>query len=367
MTGVAFAAALAGLPGMGPHRLRRVLARWPDPEEAWARLAAGGLQRDRLAGVLRAGDPASLLERWRRAAQAVDPAAVLRGCEALGVRVAVLGDPAYPALLAGDEEAPAVVFWRGDLDVLRARRVAIVGTRRCTHTGRAVALGLGRDLAAAGVAVVSGLALGIDGAAHEGALAAGGTPPVGVVACGLDVVYPRRHRALWDSVAQRGLLLAECPPGTPPERWRFPARNRILAALAEVVVVVESHRRGGSRHTVDAAMERGVDVMAVPGSVRSPASAGTNELLAQGVPPVLRADDVLVALGLAGAGPAPDAAPEPPDPAAAAVLRALAGEPATLDDLVARCGLGPGAVAVALEALRAGGHVTADGVWWMAV
>ena len=160
---------------------------------------------------------------------------------------------------------------------------------------------LGRDLGRAGVRVVSGLALGIDAAAHHGALDAeadGGAPPIGVVGSGLDVTYPRAHGALWTAVAAAGVLVGEAPLGAAPEPWRFPARNRIIAALGSVVVVVESHPRGGSRHTVDAAEARGRQVLAVPGSVRSPASRFTNELLADGCHPARDVTDVLVALGL---------------------------------------------------------------------
>src|SRR5204862_479680 len=165
----------------------------------------------------------------------------------------------------------------------------------CAPTPRfraGVARQLGRELAAHGVAIVSGLAIGIDGSAHEGALAAKAAPPVGVVGSGLDVVYPKRHRHLWDAVAAAGVLLSEAPMGAVPERWRFPARNRILAALSDVVVVVESHAAGGSMHTVRAAIDRGIPVMAVPGSMRNPAAAGTNQLLSEGVPPARDPDDI---------------------------------------------------------------------------
>ena len=143
-------------------------------------------------------------------------------------------------------------------------------------------------LSAAGVSVISGLALGIDGAAHEGACAAG-TPPVAVVAGGLDDPYPRRHARLWARVAEHGAIVSESPAGVGTEKWRFPTRNRLLAALSDVVVVVESRPGGGSRHTVDAALARGVAVGAVPGSIRSPTSEGTNALLAEGAFPVCAA------------------------------------------------------------------------------
>lgn len=313
-TPAAFAAALASLPGMSPRRLGALLDRWPDPQEAWAAVCRGHALEALAAGESHEGDARRALgDRWRWAAAGpCDPAAVWACCRAAGIEAAHRGDPRYPDVLAADPEAPAVLFWKGDPAALAGPRVAIVGTRRCTATGAAVAAELGEGLAAAGVRVVSGLALGIDGAAHEGALRVrGGAPPVGVVGSGLDVPYPRRHRRLWQRVAERGVLLGEAPPGAAPEPWRFPARNRILAALAGVVVVVESHRRGGSTLTVDAAVARDVPVMAVPGSVRSPASAGTNELLAAGAAPARDVDDVLVALSLTGvlhATPRPDAA-----------------------------------------------------------
>src|SRR5947208_8419119 len=266
---------------MGPVRLRELLARWT-PEAAWAAVGDRGV---------------AVLGRWEAYGEA-------------GVAVYVLGNDAYPIVLAEDHEAPAVLFSVGELAAADGPRGAIIGSGRCTRYGRDVAFDLGRDLARAGVRVVSGLALGIDGAAHLGALAAGdgAAPPVAVVGSGLDVVYPRAHARLWAHVAEAGVVLSEAPLGARPEAWRFPARNRILAALADVVVVVESHASGGSMHTVRAAEERGKLIMAVPGSVRNPASAGTNKLLSEGLPPARDTDDVLAAVALATAGRPPRAA-----------------------------------------------------------
>jgi DNA processing protein len=210
--------------------------------------------------------------------------------------------------------------------------------------------------------VVSGLALGIDGAAHAGALA-GPTPPAAVVATGLDVVYPRRHVELWRAVGERGVLLSEYPLGVWPERWRFPARNRIIAALADVVVVVESHERGGSMHTVESALERGRTVMAVPGSVRSPASAGTNALLAAGSPPARDATDVLVALGL-DAEVWERASPAVPDGDAGRVVEAVGWEPSTLEQVADRLGAPLGPVAVHLLDLERDGWVHQEAGWY---
>ena len=367
MTGIppeGWAAALAGLPAMGPARLRAVLGAWA-PEEAWVRVAEGtACSRPAVALACRP-DPAGTAALWRVAARRVSVASVWNTHLRAGVEVVLAGFPHFPAELAADPDSPALLFCRGDLDALDGRRVAIVGARRCTRYGREVAYELGRDLAANGVRVVSGLALGIDGAAHRGALGSGaGAPPVAVVGSGLDIVYPRSHASLWESVAGAGLLLSEAPLGARPEPWRFPVRNRVIAALAEVVVVVESAENGGSRHTVEAAMIRDRAVMAVPGSVRSPVSAYPNGLLADGCHPVRDTVDVLVALGLATAPrSAVDDCP-PPGPEEAVVLEALGWEPATFDDLCARSGRSPAEVSVALARLQDGGWVSERAGWW---
>jgi len=359
----AFVAALAGLPAMGHRQLVALLRRWA-AEAAWRRVSEGRGH----------DDDAALAELWRRAAASVDVHQLWRHHVDGGVGVLAFGRPGYPTALADDHQPPGVLFHRGDPAVLDGRRVGIVGTRRCTRYGRDMAHELGRDLAAAGVRVVSGLAAGIDGAAHAGALAAGGAPPIAVVGSGVDVVYPRRNARLWADVAAAGLLLSEAPLGAAPEAWRFPVRNRVIAALSEVVVVVESHARGGSRYTVEAAADRSRTVMAVPGSVRSPASAYTNALLADGCPPARDATDVLVALGLSTASSGASAAAPPataatdrrppPGPADALVLDALGWEPASLEGVVLRSGLAPAQVMVALAHLERDGWATSRHGWW---
>lgn len=361
----AFGAALAGLPGMGPARLTAVLDSVP-PAVAWERLRQGvAWPEPGLVATLGRGGPA-LLEGWRAAAREIDVADVWRRLVREGLGVALRGSPAYPGELADDIEPPAILFHRGRPEVLvGAARVAVVGTRRCTKAGIDVAFELGYDLAQAGVSVVSGLALGIDGAAHRGALAAAGAPPIGVVASGIDVVYPPQQRQLWQAVAEAGVLLGEAPLGARPERWRFPARNRIIAALADVVVVVESHRQGGSLHTVDEADRRSVDVMAVPGAVRNMAAAGTNALLAEGRPPVRDAGDVLVTLGLSTAdrGERTESRPAPA-PGDEEVLDAIGWQPASFDQVVTRTGHDLAVVAESLERLMAGGWVAQQGGWY---
>lgn len=360
----AYGVALSGLPGVGPARLAALLQAWA-PEEAWRRVRAGSAVANSAVAAA-CSDPAGIAALWQRVAARADVGRIWQAHVEAGIDVHVLSGPDYPAALGSDNEAPAVLFSRGDLGVLTRRLVAIVGTRRCTRYGRDVAWELGHDLAGTGVTVVSGLALGVDGAAHAGALAAGRPGTVAaVVGSGLDVVYPRRNAGLWSQVATEGVLVSEAPLGSSPEPWRFPARNRVIAALAEVVVVVESHSKGGSSHTVDAALARGCPVMAVPGNVRSPASAFTNALLADGCAPARDALDVLVALGLScgsGAGAA-DTRP-PPDERGTAVLEAIEWEPATLDEVVARSGLDPCQASVALDRLERDGWVSGKAGWW---
>ena len=291
----AFAAALAGLDRMTIGRLASLL-QGNDPVHAVA-MISGEVPPSRIVAKLFAIE--GLLTAWRAGLERRPPALVWDSCMDHGIQVLVRGADDYPAQLAADPVPPPVLFVRGSFAALGGRRVGVVGTRNATAAGRATATSLGSDLAASGVHVVSGLARGIDGCAHRGALAvADGAAPLGVVASGLDVVYPREHRALWESVAARGALVSEAPPGTAPEAHRFPLRNRIIAAMSEVLVVVESRETGGSLLTVGEAKLRGVMVMAVPGSVHNRAARGTNDLVRDGSPVAIDATDVLVALGL---------------------------------------------------------------------
>lgn len=299
--------------------------------------------------------------------------AAIRQAAARGATVLQEGSPGYPI---GDEVPgrPRLLFVEGSRpQVLDAPRVAIVGTRAASVHGLADAWELGAFLGAAGVSVVSGMAIGIDGAAHHGALQAAertenesNAGPIGVVATGLDIEYPRRHRVLYQRVRQYGVLLGEQPFGTPPERSRFPVRNRIIAALADVVVVVEATISGGSRITADKALDYGRPVLAMPGSRRNPAAAGCNALLADGAQPLLDPSDVLVALGLTPGGrrvwdrPTAAAKGSPQTAGAKAVLKALGGEPAHPDQLASRTGLDPGQVAFAVEELVALGLASRD-------
>lgn len=291
----AFVAALAGFERMTTNRLSGLLAH-RTPEDAFA-IAMGECPPPEPFATLFSREP-ELASAWHRSGVRRQPEQVWQHCVAAGVEVVVAGDAAYPATLLDDPRRPAALFVRGDLGVLEARRVGIVGTRNATQRGRETAARFGYELAAEGVIVVSGLAKGIDGAAHRGALAVAAAHPVAVVGTGPDRPYPAQHGQLWEAVAARGALISEWPPGTAPDAFRFPLRNRILAALVEVLVVVESRERGGSLITAREAAERGVEVFAVPGSLQNRAALGTNKLLCDGAAPATETADVLMALGL---------------------------------------------------------------------
>lgn len=242
-------------------------------------------------------------------ARIADAAACRRRLVALGIEAVFREDDAYPEHLASLPGAPDLLFVRGTLPPTAG--VAVVGTRRCTSYGRRIARALGAALGGAGWPVISGLARGIDGAAHLGAVEGGGCA-VAVLGCGSDVMYPAEHRDLHDEVvATGGAVATEYPPGTPPEGWRFPLRNRVISGLAGVVVVVESAVTGGALVTASAALDQGRPVLAVPGDVTRASSEGCNLLIRDGAVPVLGADDLIEAVSLV-LGPAPAAAVKPP-------------------------------------------------------
>jgi DNA processing protein len=210
-------------------------------------------------------------------------------------------DERYPSGLHAADDAPWALIGRGDPARLKGLEphgtVTIVGSRRATSYGREIARGLGHDLAAAGMAVVSGLAFGIDACAHRGALDTGGRT-IAVLGCGPDVAYPAQHRSLWRRIGETGVILSELPPGSTPWRWTFPARNRITAALGGITVVVEAAARSGSLLTAAAAGRLSRPIGAVPGPVTSRASDGPNALLADGARVIRDGEDVLAALAL---------------------------------------------------------------------
>jgi DNA processing protein len=346
------AATLACLPEMTPRRLRALLHAAGGPGAALELVRSGDCvdaipvrtarERERVPQIAR---------RWRERAS---PSAIARLLARRGTHVWIDGDADYPIV---DEvpDRPAVLLGEGRAPgALAAPRVAVVGTRAATPHGIGDARELGEALSAAGITTVSGLAIGIDGAAHEGVLAAGGGT-IGVVATGLDITYPRRHAVLSDRVRESGLVISEQGFGVGPRPGLFPVRNRIIAALADVVVVVEATIGGGARITAQYALDYGRTVLAVPGSRRNPSAAGANALIADGAHPLLDWGDVLVALGMSPAA-ARTRVPAPPRPSPStdgkALLAALGGECATADELSSRTRMPPERVALAIIELE---------------
>ena len=358
----AYVVAMARLPKVGPARLRALLERY-EPSQAWAHIRSGTIDPGVIASPGKSG-PSVILAGWRRAADALDPASYWDAHRDAGIGVSTLGSETFPSVLAEDDDPPVVLFWQGDIDHLAGTRVGIVGTRKATRYGIDVAHTLARELSEAGIAVVSGLALGIDGAAHSGSVAADAAPPIAVVGCGLDRVYPREHRALWRRVAEVGVVLSEYPLGAPAAAWQFPARNRLIAALSDVVVVVESQHTGGALGTAVEAARRSRPVLAVPGPVTAPSSSGTNQLLFDGCAPARDAADVLLALGREPA-PRRRASENRATPTgdAALVLAELPWNSVSVEHVVVSTSMALGNVVLALEQLEMDGWIVQRAGW----
>ena len=261
-------------------------------DEAVALSLIPGLSRIGLLDRLRIGDP-SLLEA---AGRLLDTARdVRRLAAAADIHVVAWDDPRFPAPLLVIPDPPPAIWYRGTLDALDAPAVAIVGSRAASHVALETAERLGEDLARRGVTVVSGLARGVDSAAHRGALRAGRT--IGVLGSGVDRMYPPEHHGLARQIAQSGLVLSEYPPGTAPLPFQFPQRNRLISGLSRAVVVIEASEKSGSLITASCALEQGREVMAVPGNVLSGRNRGAHALIRDGAKIVESADDILEELG----------------------------------------------------------------------
>lgn len=335
-------------PGVGRESARRLLAAFGSPQAV-----LGATTDDRRQCVQ--ASPATALARpgERHASLLADTLAWLRADDRH--RLITLGDPDYPAALLETADPPLMLYARGRPELLARGSLAIVGSRNATLQGRDNARAFASHLGHAGLTIVSGLALGIDAAAHDGAL---GTPgsTIAVVATGLEQTYPRRHLSLARRIADEGLLLSEYALGTPPLREHFPQRNRIIAGLTRGTLVVEATLQSGSLITARLAVEAGREVFAMPGSIHSPQARGCHALIKQGAKLVETAQDVLDELGLpapaADAAPSVDEAPRP-NP----ILAALGHDPIGLDELVARTGWGAAELNAKLLELELAGQV----------
>ena len=299
--------------------------------------------------------------RYQAFRRAFDEQAFRSDLALRGIRWLGRSDPAFPPLLRAIHDPPPGLFLRGagDASLIASTSVAMVGARACSSYGTAVATSFARRLAESGVIVVSGLARGVDAAAHRGALEGGVT--VAVLGCGVDRDYPRSHAGLAERIAERGLIVSEYPPGVEPAPWRFPARNRIVAGLCLATVVVEARARSGALITADLALEEGREVLAVPGEITTALSDGTNALLRLGATPATRVEDVFEAIGI---DPTP---PEPLPPLSetgALVIAVVADGPSTIDEIVRRTALSAAVVAAALAELELAGLVAeGDGIY----
>jgi DNA processing protein len=346
-------------PGIGRDTARRLLAAFGSPQAIFD--AAPAARRT----LLPAGQPDTLAERPEAWAAQVEAAARWLDGAATGDgerRVVTLGDPLYPAHLLETADPPLLLFLHGRAELLARSAIAVVGSRNPTPQGRENAQAFAAHLSRAGWTIVSGLALGIDGAAHEGALAGDGST-IAVLGTGVDRIYPARHEALARRIAAAGLLVSEFPLGTPPLAPNFPLRNRLIAGLASGTLVVEAAVQSGSLITARLAVEAGREVFAIPGSIHSPLSRGCHALIKQGAKLVETADDVLAELrpaarpAAAPAQPADDAGAPSHDPVRDPVLDALGHDPATLDAIGARTGWPAAELAARLLELELEGRV----------
>jgi DNA processing protein len=319
--------------------------------------AAGHLEElARLIGLSGPGIADALAAARKRAREALESA------ERQKLMLVSYSDPSYPLLLWHIPDPPIALWVRGDPAVLCEPSVAIVGSREATPVGLAVARKIGREVAEAGLTVVSGMARGIDAAAHAGALEAAGGRTIAVLGCGADVVYPLGHRALVESVTGAGAIVSELPPGTPPLPQHFPLRNRIISGLTRGVVVVEATERSGSLITARAALEQGRDVLAVPGGIASGQHRGCHRLIKEGARLVESVDDILDQVGWrrpggSGARPRQGLGYKSLCYNDLSTLMA-AGEPYALDDLVERTGRTVPEILAELADLELAGKVT---------
>lgn len=343
---------LARTEGIGPLTFRRLLERHGDAEAALDALPSFSARR----ATPFAPPPA---DAARREMEAVAE---------MGGRFLFWGEDDYPPLLALLEDAPSAIAVIGDPVLLQARQVALVGARNASSLGCRLAGELAEELAREGVVVTSGLARGIDGAAHAGALRAG--PTVAVIPGGLDRAYPPEHADLQSAIAERGAVVAEAPLGTAPIARHFPRRNRIIAGLSLGVVVVEAAWRSGTLMTARLGLEAGREIFAVPGSPLDPRCAGSNDLIRQGAHLTERAADVLEHLPeapsfrplvrarvIAPAAPPPAAGTEPLSGDRAQILDLIGSSPVAVDEVMRRCHLSPAAVQAALLDLELDGCI----------
>jgi DNA processing protein len=336
--------------GVGPLRLARLREHFGSLEAAWH--ASEGALRD-------TGLDRRTLHNLLEARRTLDLGAIQQRLDDLGAAALTLEDPDYPALLRELPDAPPVLYVRGTLSASDAWTIAIVGTRKASAYGRDTAYHLAADFAREGITVVSGLALGIDAAAHKGALENGGRT-LAVLPCGIDTIYPPEHRALAQAIMRQGAVVTDFPPGTQAEGKNFPPRNRIISGLALGVIVVEAPLKSGALLTVDSANEQGREIFAVPGQTTAPASKGANRLIQDGAKLIMSVDDVLEELNLTRSGGETRTAVReivPENDTERALLACLGEEPRHIDEVCRSSGLPIATVSSTLALMELKGQV----------
>ncbi len=335
-------------PGIGPARLDRLIAYFGSLEAAWNANSAD---------LLAAGLDARTASALTQTRATVDLEAMYERAQAQGVRLMTRDDPAYPPLLAQTPAPPFLLYARGTIVEQDRWALAVVGTRRASVYGKDVTRRIVSDLAAAGMTIVSGLALGIDAVAHSAALAAGGRT-LAVLGSGVDQIYPLSNARLGEAIAQQGAIISEYPLGTLPVAANFPPRNRLISGLSLGVLVIEAAERSGALITTQFAAEQGRDVFAVPGSIFSPRSAGTHALIRDGATLVTCADDILAALNLQTVAAQQEAiAVMPESPGEATLLALIEHEPRHIDEIGRQSGLPHSEVSATLAMLELKGLV----------
>ena len=332
-------------PHIGSSRIQQLIAFFGSLEAAWKAPPAdwleAGLPQNVVHDLRRHRDKLNLVAEWKK----------IMGADA---HIITLADDNYPAALRRISNPPAVLYVRGELLPQDDLALAVVGTRRATHYGRDAARYLARELAANGVTIISGLAQGIDSAAHEGALEGQGRT-IAIFGSGIDRIYPREHQALAKRIAQRGALISELAIGTPPQAINFPRRNRIMSGMALGVLVVEAPAKSGALITVESALEQGRDVFAVPHSIFSAMGSGTNQLIQEGAKLVMQPQDILSELQMNYQQSETTRRTQeviPDSPLEAALLAELCNEPRHVDDLIRQLGLSSAEVLAGLAILE---------------
>ncbi|KAF0112077.1 MAG: DNA processing protein [Chloroflexi bacterium] len=274
--------------GIGAVRFKQILDFFGSLEVAWNSPSEG---------LLSAGLSQKVIEKFTQIRNQIDLDVIMSTIYKKGIKVLTWSDPDYPRRLKEINQAPPVLFINGSINVEDDWAVAVVGTRRVTPYGRQVATEIARYLAQNGVSIVSGLARGVDAISHQSALQAGGRT-IAVLGSGVDVIYPPEHHKLAQEIIHQGALISDYPVGTPPDGINFPPRNRIISGLSLATIVVEAGEKSGALITAEFAVDQGRDVFAVPGSILTPQSEGTNKLIEQGARPLLKMSEILEALKL---------------------------------------------------------------------